>query len=412
MTEHESPALTRLRDRVRTATEKRSPLHIRAGGTKDFYGNATSGEPLDPREYSGIVDYAPTELVVTVRSGTPLVELETALAERNQMLPFEPPHFGATATVGGAVAAGIAGPRRVAAGSIRDFVLGASLIDGRGDVLSFGGRVMKNVAGYDMARVLAGSLGTLGVLVDVSLKVLPRPVAERTLRFEIDEAAAIRQLNEWGGQPLPISASAWLGWHAVAATVRRARGRRRGAGAAWRQCCRWRRTLVGRPARTAPCLLPVRRSTIALATGGAPDHAAARSWHDADRVARRPALVDRRCRRNVASFEGRRRRWTRHAIPRQRRRSGIPDARPGSGAAERAAEGRVRPGGHLQPGPTDPAERSHADSISPTGSATRPKARRPTRSCASACIAASAPPPARPTSCSVTSSIRRAAAST
>jgi glycolate oxidase FAD binding subunit len=210
MTEHESPALTRLRDRVRTATEKRSPLHIRAGGTKDFYGNTTSGEPLDPREYCGIVDYAPTELVVTVRSGTALVELEASLAEHNQMLPFEPPHFGATATVGGAVAAGLAGPRRVAAGSIRDFVLGASVIDGRGDVLSFGGRVMKNVAGYDMARVLAGSLGTLGVLVDVSLKVLPRPVAERTLRFEMDEAAAIRALNEWGGQPLPISGSAWL----------------------------------------------------------------------------------------------------------------------------------------------------------------------------------------------------------
>lgn len=210
MTENEHPALTRLRDRVRAATEQRTPLHVRAGGTKDFYGNATHGEVLDPRAYSGIVDYAPTELVVTVRAGTPLAELEASLAEHNQLLPFEPPHFGAGATVGGAIAAGIAGPRRVAAGSIRDFVLGASLIDGRGDVLSFGGRVMKNVAGYDMARVLAGSLGTLGMLVDVSLKVLPKPVAERTLRFEIDEASAIRQLNEWGGQPLPISASAWL----------------------------------------------------------------------------------------------------------------------------------------------------------------------------------------------------------
>ncbi len=209
MTEHEHPALSRLRARVRSATEQRTPLRIRAGGTKDFYGNATHGELLDPREYSGIVDYAPTELVVTVRCGTPLAELEAALAEQQQLLPFEPPHFGAGATVGGAIAAGIAGPRRVAAGSIRDFVLGASLIDGRGDVLTFGGRVMKNVAGYDMARVLAGSLGTLGVLVDVSLKVLPRPVAERTLRFELDEATAIRQLNEWGGQPLPISASAW-----------------------------------------------------------------------------------------------------------------------------------------------------------------------------------------------------------
>ncbi len=210
MTEHEHPALMRLRERVRSATQERTPLHIRAGGTKDFYGNATHGDLLDPREYTGIVDYAPTELVVTVRSGTPLAELEAALAERQQLLPFEPPHFGAGATVGGAIAAGLAGPRRVAAGSVRDFILGASVLDGRGDVLSFGGRVMKNVAGYDMARVLAGSLGTLGVLVDLSLKVLPRPVAERTLRFEIDEATAIRQLNEWGGQPLPISASAWL----------------------------------------------------------------------------------------------------------------------------------------------------------------------------------------------------------
>jgi glycolate oxidase FAD binding subunit len=209
MTEHELPALSRLRDRVRTASGERSPLRIRAGGTKDFYGNATAGDLLDPREVRGIVDYAPTELVVTVRGGTPLAELEAALAEHNQMLPFEPPHFGPSATIGGAVVAGIAGPRRVAAGSIRDFVLGARMIDGRGDVLTFGGRVMKNVAGYDMGRVLAGSLGTLGVLVDVSLKVLPRPVAERTLRFDIDEAGAIRQLNEWGGQPLPITASAW-----------------------------------------------------------------------------------------------------------------------------------------------------------------------------------------------------------
>jgi glycolate oxidase FAD binding subunit len=210
MSPAEHPARTRLRERVREAAARRAPLVIRAGGTKDFYGDAATGERLDPRDYTGIVDYAPTELVVTVRAGTPLAELEAALAEHNQFLPFEPPHFGAGATVGGAVAAGLSGPRRVAAGSVRDFVLGASLIDGRGEVLAFGGRVMKNVAGYDMARTLAGSLGTLGVLLDLSIKVLPRPVAERTLAFEMDEAAAIQQLNTWGGQPLPISASAWL----------------------------------------------------------------------------------------------------------------------------------------------------------------------------------------------------------
>jgi glycolate oxidase FAD binding subunit len=210
MSDTDSPALQRLRDRVRDASARRAPLVIRAGGTKDFYGNPTHGERLDPRELTGIVDYAPTELVVTVRAGTPLAELEAALAAERQFLPFEPPHFGVGATVGGAVAAGLAGPRRVALGGLRDFVLGARVIDGRGELLSFGGRVMKNVAGYDMARTLAGSLGTLGVLVDVSLKVLPQPVAERTLSFALDEATAITRLNEWGGQPLPISASAWL----------------------------------------------------------------------------------------------------------------------------------------------------------------------------------------------------------
>ncbi len=220
------------------------------------------------------------------------------------MLPFEPPHFGASATVGGAIAAGLAGPRRVAAGSVRDFVLGASLLDGRGDVLTFGGRVMKNVAGYDMARVLAGSLGTLGVLVDVSLKVLPRPVAERTLRFEIDEATAIRQLNEWGGQPLPISASAWLDGVLLAATVRRARGGRRGAGAARRQRRRRCRALVGRPARAAPPVLPVRHAACAVAAGGAADDAAAGAGRHADRMARRPALGVRRVRRDRAAMRG------------------------------------------------------------------------------------------------------------
>lgn len=203
-------ALERLQQRVRAAAAQRTPLAIRAGGSKDFYGNAVTGERFDPREYTGIVDYEPTELVVTVRSGTPLAELEAALAAERQMLPFEPPHFGVGATVGGAVASGLAGPRRVAAGAVRDFILGASLLDGRAQLLSFGGRVMKNVAGYDAARTLAGSLGTLGVIVDVSLKVLPVPVAEQTLRFDVDETEAIRLTNEWGGQPLPISATAWF----------------------------------------------------------------------------------------------------------------------------------------------------------------------------------------------------------
>lgn len=201
-----------LQERVRTAASARTPLLIRAGGTKNFYGNATRAEHdvLDPRVYCGVIDYEPTELVITACSGTPLADVETALAGHNQMLAFEPPHFGASATLGGAIASGLAGPRRMVAGSIRDFVLGATLLDGRANVLTFGGNVMKNVAGYDVSRALAGSLGTLGMILDVSLKVMPLPAIEQTLRFGLAEADAIRRTNEWAGQPLPISATAWL----------------------------------------------------------------------------------------------------------------------------------------------------------------------------------------------------------
>jgi len=195
-------------EQIRQAGAAGLPLEIRGGGSKGFYGQAPLGEVLDTRGYSGVVAYEPTELVVTVRSGTPLDELEAVLVEKGQFLAFEPPRFGA-ATVGGCVAAGLAGPRRPAVGAIRDFLLGVQLIDGRGDLLSFGGQVMKNVAGYDVSRLMAGSLGTLALLTEVSLKVLPRPVAEATLRFEMDQQTALQRLNEWGGQPLPVSASFW-----------------------------------------------------------------------------------------------------------------------------------------------------------------------------------------------------------
>ncbi|HKO66981.1 MAG TPA: glycolate oxidase subunit GlcE [Burkholderiaceae bacterium] len=201
-----------LQERVRTAIAARTPLVIRAGGTKDFYGRAapTTYEVLDPRAYCGIIQHEPTELVVTACSGTPLAEVEAALGQHNQMLAFEPPHFGPTATLGGAIASGFAGPRRIAAGAARDFVLGATLLDGHANVLSFGGNVMKNVAGYDVSRALAGSLGTLGIILDVSLKVMPRPPAEQTLRFELPEADAVRRTNEWARHPWPISATAWI----------------------------------------------------------------------------------------------------------------------------------------------------------------------------------------------------------
>jgi len=207
-----APELDALAERVRAAAATRTPQVIRAGGSKDFYGNASKGELLDPRAYRGIVNYEPTELVVTARCGTPLAELEAALDAKGQMLAFEPPHFGSAATVGGCVAAGLSGPRRAATvggGAVRDFVLGTRLLTARGEVLSFGGQVMKNVAGYDVSRLLTGSLGTLGVIVEVSFKVAPKPAAEATLRFALDEAAMLARVNEWRGQPMPISATAW-----------------------------------------------------------------------------------------------------------------------------------------------------------------------------------------------------------
>jgi glycolate oxidase FAD binding subunit len=206
-------ALSQLCETVRAASESRTPLLIRAGGTKDFYGNTAEGTLLDPRRVAGIVDYEPTELVVTARAGTSLSELEQLLTENGQMLAFEPPHFGANATIGGCIAAGLSGPRRVSFGptygGVRDFVLGARLVDGRGELLSFGGTVMKNVAGYDVSRLLAGSMGILGVIAEVSIKVLPRPISHHTLCFEMPEVAAVYKLNEWAGRPLPLSASVW-----------------------------------------------------------------------------------------------------------------------------------------------------------------------------------------------------------
>lgn len=198
-----------LQERIREAAQRRSPLRLRGGGTKDFYGNALRGEVLDTRGYAGIVAYEPTELVVTARCGTPLAELEGLLAKNRQCLPFEPPHFGAGATLGGCVAAGLSGPRRASAGALRDFVLGVKLVDGRGQALGFGGQVMKNVAGYDVSRLVAGSLGTLGLIAEVSLKVAPTPPEEATLRLEAPQARALELMNRWAGQPLPISATAW-----------------------------------------------------------------------------------------------------------------------------------------------------------------------------------------------------------
>jgi glycolate oxidase FAD binding subunit len=196
---------------IREAARSRRPFSIRGGGTKAFYGGTPRGEPLDTSSYLGIVEYEPTELVMTMRCGTPLAEVEKALKERGQMLAFEPPHFGASSTLGGAVAAGLSGPRRPYAGAVRDFVLGVRMLDGKGNDLRFGGKVMKNVAGYDVSRLMCGALGTLGVILEVSIKVLPLPVAEITVQREQTQADAIALMNDWAGKPLPITATCHYG---------------------------------------------------------------------------------------------------------------------------------------------------------------------------------------------------------
>ena len=229
---------------VREAAARNTALAIIGGGTKAFYGRQSNGQRLEVGDHRGIVSYEPTELVITARAGTPLADIETALAEKNQMLGFEPPHFAdriddcmdaggratqgavaeargagqggpdgafGAATLGGTIACGFSGPRRPWAGSARDFVLGAKILNGKGETLRFGGQVMKNVAGFDVSRLMAGALGTLGVLLEISLKILPRPEQELTLAFELPADQAIVTMNQWSGQPLPLSAACHMG---------------------------------------------------------------------------------------------------------------------------------------------------------------------------------------------------------
>ena len=200
-------AVEQVQDAIRRAAASHAPVRIRGGGTKDFYGEKLAGDLLDVAPVAGIVDYEPTELVITARAGTPLDAVEAAMRERGQMLAFEPPRFAPGGTLGGAIASGLSGPRRPYAGAARDLVLGVKVVDGTGRALAFGGRVMKNVAGFDVSRLMTGAMGTLGVITEVSLKCLPAPRAEATRRFEVSADESIRLVNTWGGQPLPLSAT-------------------------------------------------------------------------------------------------------------------------------------------------------------------------------------------------------------
>jgi glycolate oxidase FAD binding subunit len=197
-----------LTEQIIDAASHGGALRIEGGGSKHFYGRRTEGEPLVVAEHRGIVSYEPTELVLTARAGTPLADIEAALAEHDQMLAFEPPHFEGGATLGGAVASGLSGPRRAFTGAVRDMVLGVRLINGRGEVLRFGGEVMKNVAGYDVSRLMAGALGTLGVLTEVSVKVLPRPESEQSVALESDMTGQFRRVETWRREGIPVSAVA------------------------------------------------------------------------------------------------------------------------------------------------------------------------------------------------------------
>lgn len=273
-------ALGQLRTAVMEAHRARRPLRLCGAGTKDFYGESCEGAPLDLSGYRGVVEYEPSELVLTARCGTRLSEIEGALAAHRQFLAFEPPPLGGDPTLGGVIAAGLSGPRRAHAGAARDFVLGAVLLAIDGEALHFGGKVMKNVAGFDVSRLLCGSLGILGPILEVSLKVMPLPREEETLRFELGEAAALEAFNRWGGQPLPVSATAW--WEGVAylrlsgapAALRAARARLGGekvepAAAAewWRELRSQRHALFG--AASSLWRLSVPSGTAPLALEGA-----------------------------------------------------------------------------------------------------------------------------------------------
>ena len=196
---------------IKAAAAKSAKLAIRGSGSKAFCSLAATGDVIDTREHTGIVEYEPNELVIVVRCGTRIADVEKTMADAGQMLAFEPPYFGESATIGGMVASALSGPRRPYAGALRDFVLGCKVLDGKGDHLNFGGKVMKNVAGFDVSRLLTGSFGTLGVITEVAFKCLPLPKAQQTLVFELDAQTSIERMNRWYSEANPITATTWVG---------------------------------------------------------------------------------------------------------------------------------------------------------------------------------------------------------
>lgn len=339
-------------EQIRSASHEGRALRFRGGGTKDWYGETLEGEILDTRAHHGILAYDPAELVITARAGTLLAEIEATLAGHGQMLAFEPPHFGTQATLGGCIAAGLAGPRRQASGAPRDFVLGAAVMNGHGQTLHFGGQVVKNVAGYDVSRLLAGSLGTLGLIVSLSLKVLPQAKAETTLKFDMNGTDAVRKLNEWGGRPLPISASAWrdgtlaLRLSGAEAAVKAARTTLGGEVVDAVEAARF---WISLREQTDPFFYAYRAQCGAMASGLALRYrAAAIAWRAVNGMGWQPALVDHRYRCPDRAHERETSRWPRHAV------SLRPPLRPGGWriypAFSTADEDSSRPEKRFRPG--------------------------------------------------------------
>jgi glycolate oxidase FAD binding subunit len=196
---------------IQDAFHEKSKLQLCAGSTKQFYGRSINAKPISLAEHTGIIEYEPSELYLTARSGTLLSEIEDEVAAQNQILPCEPPYYGSTATLGGTIACGLAGPRRVSDGDVRDCILGSEIINGKGEKLRFGGKVMKNVAGYDVSRLMCGALGTLGIIMTVSMRLLPKPEKEQTIALSVDYETALNKLNRWANTPLPITASFYDG---------------------------------------------------------------------------------------------------------------------------------------------------------------------------------------------------------
>ena len=198
-----------LQNTIQNAITEKSSVYIHGGNSKLFYGNIVDAPALDVSQHTGIIDYDPTELCITVRAGTLLSDIEKTLAAENQILPFEPPQYTSKATIGGAIAAGISGPRRAYSGSIRDAILGVKIINGHGEIVTFGGQVMKNVAGYDLSRMMVRSQGTLGVILEVSIRLLPKPKNEITICLEGSQSFAIDFFQASRTKQMPITASAW-----------------------------------------------------------------------------------------------------------------------------------------------------------------------------------------------------------